>query len=151
MKEQAERPAGPVCSFSIKASTLTFSKKNADIEKYKNRFVKVYVDQNRGTLAWKFFEHEAREDMVGYSQVKEVKIGTSTQVKMYVPAKIAKAIATDPSLDYSNMPILDYLDSVLDEQPFKYVVFPRKPVSQKGMKEEIKEAEKNGTAPEPEG
>lgn len=117
---------GSYCSYNAKTSMLTFQKKNPDIESYCDAWVKLYVDRSKQTLAWKFLEHEPRENMTDYTKIKKVVNAAGWSVKVYVPKKIADVLGVLKGMDYSGMRIRQYAASLLDPVPFNYVTFEAK-------------------------
>ena len=115
-----------VASFNPKLGILAFSLKNPDIEEYRNSLVKLYVDEKKNTIAWKFIQKNetinAQNDSLEYFMIKEVKVGKATQIRLYVPKKITKLLNFKPGASYRNIPIGKYQDSmILGIPPYHFV------------------------------
>lgn len=119
-----EKPKGSTCSLNLTSSVLAFSKSNLDIESYKNKYVRLFVDARKNAIGWKFLEHEVLENMPDYAFIKDAPMSKGiTQVRLYIPAKMMKLLDIRKGVKYQNMEIQEYRDSLIDGvQVFKYVV-----------------------------
>ena len=131
---KVKEKADPKCSFNLKTSFISFLSANPDIDQYRNRFVKLYVDARKNSVAWKFIENgEKLADSEGIAQIKDFAGG----LKLYVPKRLVQLLDVRPGIKYVSMPIGKYQDSVLDDKPFYYITLENPPTE--GLREVVEE------------